>query len=821
MLNVALLVGGPSPEAGISLNSARSVADHLESDDVRVPLVVYFDRRCQPYEISRSLLYSNTPEDFDFKLSQGASPLTPPELGERLAGCDISFPVMHGEFGEDGGVQSLVESFGLPFVGSGPAACARAYDKYSAYQHLAAAGLGTVPTSLVEDVPFDPGAVFASLGGRLGNGAGTGPEDRFVVKPARGGSSIGVDAGTRRQITALLARRAGRQRQVVQPYVAGQELTVVVLEGPQGPVALPPVEVDRRRAGGRGILSYQDKYLASDDVRYYCPPRLGVPEPVVAALRSVAEEAFRVLGLADFARIDCWALPDGRVLVSDVNPVSGMEQNSYLFIQASQVGMSHRDVLRFILSAACRRAGLAPPGPARPLGAKATADGDGGDGRLPVAVLFGGATAERQVSVLSGSNVWLKLAHSQKLAPRPYLLTPEADEGPAQVWELSYPVALRHSAEAIAEACRLAPELEGRRRALAAEVASRLEMGPAYRALDLSLPRCLGLEEFLAGRPFVFVALHGGQGEDGTLQRMLEERGVAYNGSGPDASALCIDKYRTSQALAPLAPLGVRTARKVQVELASLERQQLWARVVEACGTSKVIVKPLADGCSAGVVPLADEGQLMAYLEALASGAATFAVPGLEVAMPPGKTTHLLFEEYFETDDVAIVPVNAEGGPSSRLAWAEGRDTGWVEVTVGVLGTKGAMRALTPSITVAREGVLSLQEKFMGGTGVNITPPPAPPLGRVAPAALARARRLVEKVADELGTEGYARIDAFMHRGSGEILVIEANTLPGLTPSTVLYHQALAESPPMFPRDLLEHLVELGLARHRLPQARG
>jgi hypothetical protein len=203
----------------------------------------------------------------------------------------------------------------------------------------------------------------------------------------------------------------------------------------------------------------------------------------------------------------------------------------------------------------------------------------------------------------------------------------------------------------------------------------------------------------------------------------------------------------------------------------------------------------------------------------------------LEVAMPPGTTTHLLFEAFIETDDLAIVPVRPTGGAgapaplapgpaglpsgsaSSRLAWGEQRDTGWVEVTVGLIGTKGSMRAMTPSVTVAGHGVLSLQEKFMGGTGVNITPPPPPPLGRAQPEAVARARGLVERAATRLGLEGYARVDAFMHRDTGDIIVIEANTLPGLTPSTVLYHQALAEEPPMFPRDFLEAVVRLGMAR--------
>lgn len=821
MLNVALLVGGPSPEAGISLNSARSVADHLESHDVHVRVVVYFDRRARPFEISRSFLYSNTPDDFDFKLAHGAAPLDEDQLGRRLRTCHIAFPVMHGHFGEDGTVQRLLERLGVPYVGSPPEACARAYDKYSAYGLLSRAGLGTVPSALVPVAPQEWADALDGLERSLG--AYADPGQRFVVKPARGGSSIGVQVFERERASlALGLRRLRQQPHVLQPYVNGQEFTVVVLEGPGGPVPLMPVEVERRDQPGGGILSYQDKYLASDDVRYYCPPRLNWPDALVEALRASAERAFRLLGLRDFARIDCWALPDGRVLVSDINPISGMEQNSYLFIQAAQVGMGHRDVLRFVLSAACRRTGLSSPGPSR--------GEDEPLGRMPVAVLFGGDTAERQVSVLSGTNVWLKLAHSRKVLPRPYLLSAEdgGQEGAASVWELTYPVSLRHSVEAIADACRLAPEIEERRQALADEIVERLPLPVGYRPLDLSLPRRLTLDEFLSLQDFVFLALHGGKGEDGTMQRLLDERGIAYNGPGPEASALCIDKYRTSQHLGALAPLGVGTARKLQVEVAGLDREGLWDKVVRECGTAKVVVKPVSDGCSAGVVPLTAEAELGAYLDALAAGEAKFKVggTGFEVAMPPGKPTHLLFEEYFETDDLAIVPtgpvpgLGCDGGPapaspgaSSRLAWGEQRDTGWIEVTVGVMGRRGSLHAFWPSVTVARQGVLSLQEKFMGGTGVNITPPPGPPLGRARPEAVARARQLIERVAVLLGIEGYARIDAFMNRDTGHVVVIEANTLPGLTPSTVLYHQALAESPPMFPRDFLEQVIELGLAR--------
>lgn len=103
----------------------------------------------------------------------------------------------------------------------------------------------------------------------------------------------------------------------------------------------------------------------------------------------------------------------------------------------------------------------------------------------------------------------------------------------------------------------------------------------------------------------------------------------------------------------------------------------------------------------------------------------------------------------------------------------------------------------------------------MGGTGVNITPPPGPPTGRARPGEVERARALVEEVATRLGIRGYARIDAFFDYETGDVTVIEANTLPGLSPSTVLYSQALEEPEPLDPRALLERIVDLGFGARR------
>jgi len=798
-LRVALLLGGPSEERGISLNSARSVADHLEGDGVTIAPIVYFDSARRPYLIDRKMLYSNTPGDFDFKLSWIAETLSGEALATTLREADLAFPALHGVFGEDGDLQSLLERIGVPYVGSAPDACRVAYDKYLAHEALRRAGIETVPS-----LRYSAAAA---------TGEGTGDDrraveaaPRVVVKPTAGGSSLGVSVLAASDAADGVAAAVDRHGTVVvQPFVDGTEFTTVVVEGAGGPVALLPVEVELRPTSDEEIFSFRHKYLAGDDSRYHCPPRQ--EDAVVAAIRSAAEAAFTALGLRDFARIDCWIDTEGRILVSDVNPISGMEQNSFLFIQAAEVGMTHADALRLVLAAACRRTGLQPP-------VERWQAADARPDRLRVPVLFGGETAERHVSLLSGTNVWMKLMRSSRFEPAAYLL-----EDRDTVWALPYPLALRHSVDQIVEACRAAgPATEERRRRLAGEVAARLGLEPWQCNVGPQLPRHLSLDEFLAGSPFVFIALHGGFGEDGTLQAELDRRGIAYNGSGPGASAVCMDKYETGLRLAGLEGDGIATAHKVRLALSDAaldDKEQAWPHLTRQCRTPTVMVKPLADGCSAGVVPLTSPEELRVYVDALRSGARRLdkgrfkALAGDQVVELPTTPTDLLFEEFVETDDVSVVD-GAGSGEGARLRWGAERDTGWIEVTVGVLGTEGDMRALPPSLTIARKGVLSVEEKFMGGTGVNITPPPSPPLGRVAAGAVARTRQLISRVANLLGVRGYARIDAFMDRETGDVLVIEANSLPGLTASTVLYHQALEASPPMDPRALLEAIIDLG-----------
>jgi D-alanine-D-alanine ligase-like ATP-grasp enzyme len=333
----------------------------------------------------------------------------------------------------------------------------------------------------------------------------------------------------------------------------------------------------------------------------------------------------------------------------------------------------------------------------------------------------------------------------------------------------------------------------------------------------------MSLDEFLTEHDLVFLALHGGEGENGTMQATLEAHGVKYNGSGPEASRLCMDKYETGRALAGLTDEGIHSAQRIVVPVPSTVDEStvegLWSEVVTRVGRDKVVVKPIDDGCSAGVLPLARSSDLGRYLTLINAGATRLTGEGFSllspqqlIELPTSRPSRLLFEAFIDTDDV-VVEDHRGLGEASGLRWGEQRSTGWIEVTVGVLGHRGAMVAMNPSITVASSGILSLEEKFMGGTGVNITPPPAPPIGRVVPSAVEAAKARIARVANVLGMEGYGRIDAFMHCRTGEIIVIEANSLPGLTPATVFYHQGLAEEPPLPPREILERILDLAVTR--------
>lgn len=781
-MKVALICGGPSLERGISLNSARSVMDHLQSDTIDI-LPFYLDSKKNAYRISRAQLYSNTPSDFDFKLSETAAPLRPSAFVRELRKADIVFPVMHGAYGEDGGIQAFLEKYRIPFVGSGSGACKRAFDKHESNRHIRESGFFSLPSALLRiydrNNEANIKAFFREHRVR-----------RAIVKPASGGSSIGVFSVSTPQDAAEKARMLFGKRMdtrlVVEPFAQGSEFTLIILQNRFGlPVALPPTEIETDYSKNQ-IFSFRKKYLPTRQVAWHCPPRFS--DEVIERIQAQGEQIFSLFGLRDFARFDGWVLPSGGIWFCDFNTVSGMEQNSFLFQQGARVGMTHADTLRYILDSACRRYGMTAP-----------STDTHSSKRKRVAVLFGGNTSERQVSVMSGTNVWLKLRNSRRYEPQPYLLAGK------DVWKLPYHLTLNHTVEEIADNCRNYANTT--RRLELFETRARLHLGLAAKKdpRDFFDPQKISMDQLMRENKFIFNALHGGEGENGVLQELFEQHGIAYNGSGPEASRLCIDKAATAQKISEAQLGGVHSipgASMSSDELLSLTRtsvKEKWTSMRRTLDAHTLVIKPQDDGCSSGIAHLYGADDLLAYARLVRSGAhhipaGTFRNQAEIIEMPTNTPRHFRIERFVDTEPLRV--------KANRLKHR--RTNGILEITVGVVEANGVLHALNPSITIAEGDVLSVEEKFQGGTGVNLTPPPSAIMSAII---VSKVKMKIESVAKRLGIRGYARIDAFLNYRTGELFVIEANTLPGLTPSTVLYHQALAETPPQYPLQLLESLI--------------
>ncbi|MBI2627788.1 hypothetical protein HYW72_02555 [Candidatus Nomurabacteria bacterium] len=787
-MKIALLAGGSSLERGISLNSARSVLDHLGNDNTEI-IPVYFDQQKRPYKISCAELYSNNPSDFDFKLAQNSLPLSQKSLINLLRSADIVFPAMHGSFGEDGEIQSFLEKHNIPFIGSSAKSCKMAFDKHKANEYIRSLGF-YAPNSIVLKITDTKKEIKEKINKFWKEEKIT----RAIVKPASGGSSIGVfsvenikDAIEKAGI--LFSKRIDT-RIVVEPFSKGIEFTVIILQNRFNmPVALIPSEIEMNYDTNQ-FFDFRKKYLPTNQVKYHCPPRFS--NEIIEKIQIKAEQLFSIFSMRDFARFDGFLLPDGNIWFSDFNPISGMEQNSFLFQQASRIGFSHQDFFRFIVNNACMRRNIHV----------LVENVFSAKERKPVAVLFGGETAERQVSLMSGTNVWLKLRGSKIYKPYPYLLGPRGE-----IWELPYSYILNHTVEEIIQNAKKAKKDADRLSFLIEKVKIKLRLRKIDATEDLFLPRKYRLNQISKKHPFVFLALHGGIGENGTLQKILEAKKIKFNGSDSGVSKLCMDKWETNEAIRQAKIKGISVAPHALFEINDTPKnidgtltEAHWAMLLKRLGTKTIIGKPRGDGCSAGVIRLFNKKDLATYISFI-KNKVPIAVPGTfanqknTIDMPEGKVQDIIFESFIKTDKLK----------ASKDKIIHKRKSGYVEMTVGVLEEQGKIRSLLPSITIVEDTILSVEEKFQGGTGVNITPPPKK---IISEKNLDKVKSLIKTLARKIGIHGYARIDIFVQVKTGNIIVIEINTLPGLTPSTVLYHQALAEKRPMFPKEFLELLIE-------------
>jgi len=333
---VLVLFGGRSSEHEISCLSARPVIAALDRDPYLVTCVgITRDGRwtlVDGVEETPAGVLPRVPDDGDtvaLVQSRKGPQLVrfsgDPTVAEVLGPVDVCFPVLHGPYGEDGTVQGLLASAGVPYVGADVASSAIAIDKRQMKHVFSAAGLPQTPYTTVHRSAWeaDPEAVLDEVEAALGAAGEPSSAYPLFTKPARQGSSIGIAAvADRRDLVGGIEEALAHDRVVlVERAVAGaRELECGVLGNDTVEVTRPGETVHT------GVFyDYDAKYLAPVELR--CPA--DVPPDVERTCRDHAGAAYRAIGARGMARVDFFYVPTtGQVLLNEINTIPGLTPTS-------------------------------------------------------------------------------------------------------------------------------------------------------------------------------------------------------------------------------------------------------------------------------------------------------------------------------------------------------------------------------------------------------------------------------------------------------------------------------------------------------------
>ncbi|WP_436493002.1 D-alanine--D-alanine ligase family protein [Actinokineospora sp. HUAS TT18] len=294
---VAVLAGGLSHERDVSIRSGRRVSAALRSVGVAV----------EEWDADASLLR---------------------RLRENRP--DAVVVALHGGEGENGSIQTILDLLAIPYVGTDPDACRRAWDKPTAKAELARSGVLTpdwvvLPHSTFRELGAAP--VLESMVQRLGL--------PLMLKPDKGGSALGAqvvrDAAD--LPTAMVGCLAYSDAVLAEKFVDGVEVAVTVIDGADGPEALPAVEI----VPESGVYDYTARYTAGL-TDFHTPARLD--PKATAAVAELAVTAHKLLGLRDISRTDAVVDADGQVHFLEVNLSPGLTETSLVPMAIEAAGRS-------------------------------------------------------------------------------------------------------------------------------------------------------------------------------------------------------------------------------------------------------------------------------------------------------------------------------------------------------------------------------------------------------------------------------------------------------------------------------------------------
>jgi UDP-N-acetylmuramate--alanine ligase len=791
------------------------------------------------------------------------------EPGDLKNKFDFAFLCLHGPYGEDGKLQGFLEYLGIPYSGSGILPSAIGIDKSVQKKLMVNAGFNSPPFFTIDRDDYISGnckKAFAKAKEEIGF--------PLVIKPANQGSSIGVsilhkddehqfmeaiekalftkwidaaewikknDAEKNEYVRVLsdiregigmpikiggttvyhpsdlvdhlnthlkadqgfvLEALDGESKVLIEGFIEGKEFSCIVLQNSDATddktkiIALPPTEIRK----GKELFDYRSKYLPGLS-RKITP--IDLPTHQIQAIRTECERLFTALNFDVYARIDGFISKEGKIFLNDPNTTSGMMPSSFFFHQAAEIGLNPSQFLTCIIRTSLAQRYLSMRNKEdvasllNRLDAGIATDKNAATDKIKVAVILGGYSSERHISVESGRNIYEKLASSVKYEPIPIFLTGNSEDH--LMYQIPINILLKDNADDIKEKIdhyqvhELIQQIIKESSAITAKYA---------KADSLAKPKQLSYEELGLIADSVFIALHGRPGEDGAVQQNLERIGLPYNGSGIESSQITIDKYRTNEILKQH---GFLIADHLLIN------EQEWQADKNAVLENlkdrisyPFIAKPVDDGCSSAVKKIKTKEEFEAF--------ATLIFRKQEkLDSIAAELLHIKDKEEFPQKPVILVEELISRKDAKHF----------LEITGGMLTRYDANGVVIYEVFEASEAlsegeVLSLEEKFLAGQGQNITP------ARYAVNPKER-QQISDKVKLELGAaakvlniHGYTRIDAFVRIYDVErveVIFIEVNSLPGMTPATCIFHQSAING--LKPYDFIDRILEFGLQKQK------
>ncbi len=773
---------------------------------------------------------------------------------------DVAFLALHGLFGEDGQIQGLLETLNIPYTGSDIFPCATGMNKGLQKRLMSNAGFETPEFLVIKKHQWSNDTAidwFQKTKDKIGL--------PFVIRPANQGSSIGVailkehkfdefkkniDYGFFRQEiksnewnefnqsdkiqwvrqigdlrdglgfpmfhetkklihpeelldylnntfgldpskekSIELVSHHSESEVIVEAFIKGKEFSCIVMRNENGEsIALPPTEIIK----GDEVFDYRSKYLPGLS-RKVTP--IDLEEKLITAIQKECERLFETLNFKVYARIDGFIQADGKIILNDPNTTSGMLPSSFFFHQAAEIGLNPSQFLSYIVRTSIQERIESStilnhyPSLLQNIDHNINALQADDKSRKNVAVILGGYSFERHISVESGRNIYEKLASSSKYNPIPIFLMKDGDHH--KLYQIPISLLLKDNADDIKDKI-----LNFKVHPTTIEVKSKCAsiINKYISGNQVFEPKLLNYNELKSMVDCAFIALHGRPGEDGSIQKELKAVGIPFNGSDSQSSQLTIDKYQTLQTL---------KAHGFEVTDQSLinknEFNENGSQVldqIESRFEYPLIAKPVDDGCSSAVQKIKNRAALNAFLTTIFR----------DEIKPPDIAHEILGineKDEFPQKEQALIESLIDKGDAHQF----------MEITGGLLThyRDGQLEyeIFEPSEALSSGEILSLEEKFLAGEGQNLTPSRFGSNKQEYEVIAKQVKHDLQKAAEILGITGYARIDAFVkidQNLKATTIIIEANSLPGMTPATCIFHQCAINE--YKPYDFIDKILE-------------